>query len=296
MQNAYNTLELPDGRLLGFGIFGDPEGYPTLYFHGWPGSRFEGRMLNPVTKDARIKLIAIDRPGIGLSSKQKERTLLDWPTDIIYLLDHLGINECIIIGHSGGAPYAYACAKSLPNERLTAIIITSGVGPVELGTNKMKPIFRFGLFLVRKHPKFLKFLFRLFFYPNFKTLKRATLTSKIYYLRVPRRDKDCIKSQNGMESFILTNYNVYLQDVTGTFQDLRIYATNWGFSLNELSLDVPLFLLHGEKDEVVPIQMAKSAADCLENCTSYFFPEESHFSTPFNHLGEILKKILLSNS
>ena len=50
-ENAYNTLELPDGRVLGFGIFGDPEGYPALYFHGWPGSRFEGRMLNPVTKN-----------------------------------------------------------------------------------------------------------------------------------------------------------------------------------------------------------------------------------------------------
>ena len=32
-ENAYNTVELPDGRMLGYGIFGDPEGYPALNFH-----------------------------------------------------------------------------------------------------------------------------------------------------------------------------------------------------------------------------------------------------------------------
>ena len=38
---ANNVLILPDGRKLAYAEFGNPDGYPVLYFHSSPGSRIE---------------------------------------------------------------------------------------------------------------------------------------------------------------------------------------------------------------------------------------------------------------
>lgn len=36
------TFKLPDGRVLGFAEYGNPDGVPLLYFHGYPCCRLEG--------------------------------------------------------------------------------------------------------------------------------------------------------------------------------------------------------------------------------------------------------------
>ena len=36
-----NQITLTDGRALGFAEYGDPKGWPVMYFHGWPSSRLE---------------------------------------------------------------------------------------------------------------------------------------------------------------------------------------------------------------------------------------------------------------
>ena len=33
-----NTIQLKDGRTLGYAEYGDPKGKPIFFFHGWPGS------------------------------------------------------------------------------------------------------------------------------------------------------------------------------------------------------------------------------------------------------------------
>ena len=44
MHGADRTIQLSDGRRLGYAEFGDPGGAPVIYFHGWPGPRVEGRL------------------------------------------------------------------------------------------------------------------------------------------------------------------------------------------------------------------------------------------------------------
>jgi pimeloyl-ACP methyl ester carboxylesterase len=40
-----NSLTLPDGRKVAYAEFGQPDGYPVLYFHGSPSSRLEPLLL-----------------------------------------------------------------------------------------------------------------------------------------------------------------------------------------------------------------------------------------------------------
>ncbi|MDQ4079090.1 MAG: alpha/beta hydrolase, partial [Chloroflexota bacterium] len=71
------SIQLKDGRLLGYAEYGDPAGQPIFFFHGWPGSRLEAR---PLTEPAAVhgaRVIAADRPGFGLSDFKPGRTILD---------------------------------------------------------------------------------------------------------------------------------------------------------------------------------------------------------------------------
>ncbi|MFX1558659.1 MAG: alpha/beta fold hydrolase, partial [Promethearchaeota archaeon] len=81
------TIELNDGRRLGYSDLGDPNGKPIFHFHGFPGSRLESLLVANKVSHKRIRFIGIDRPGMGLSDFKKNRSLLDWPDDIIELAD-----------------------------------------------------------------------------------------------------------------------------------------------------------------------------------------------------------------
>lgn len=71
------TIVLKDGRTLGYADFGNPNGKPVFYFNGYPGSRLEAKAGEKGIEKSGIRVISIDRPGIGLSDPKPKRTLLD---------------------------------------------------------------------------------------------------------------------------------------------------------------------------------------------------------------------------
>ena len=99
-----------------------------LYFHGFPGSRLEAEFADSIASDTGTRLIAVDRPGMGMSDYLPSRTILGWADDVLALADHLGIGQFSVVGVSGGAPYALVCAFKLP-DRIPSAAIVSGVGP-----------------------------------------------------------------------------------------------------------------------------------------------------------------------
>jgi pimeloyl-ACP methyl ester carboxylesterase len=100
------TIRLRDGRQLGYAEWGDFGGAPVLFFHGWPGSRIEGRLGDEAARVTGVRLVAIDRPGMGLSVFQPRRTLVDWPADVVELASALGLDRFAVLGISGGARVA----------------------------------------------------------------------------------------------------------------------------------------------------------------------------------------------
>jgi pimeloyl-ACP methyl ester carboxylesterase len=82
------SVELPDGRTLGYGSFGDPDGAPLLLLDG-PGSRVVAHFAHGPAAEAGVHVIAPDRPGMGVSDPKPGRTILDWIEDAGALADHL---------------------------------------------------------------------------------------------------------------------------------------------------------------------------------------------------------------
>jgi pimeloyl-ACP methyl ester carboxylesterase/1-acyl-sn-glycerol-3-phosphate acyltransferase len=125
---AFGKITLLDGRTLAYTDRGPRDGTPILYFHGFQGSRLERvPNIDEILAKLDIRLIAPDRPGIGLSTPARGRTLSEWAGDVRQLTEQLlgpgaGFS---ILGFSAGATYALACGQ-LPG--LNAIALVSGLG------------------------------------------------------------------------------------------------------------------------------------------------------------------------
>lgn len=109
-------IKLADGRMLGYDEHGDPQGKPVIFMHGFPGSRFDWPLFDPddSAMDLKARLIAVDRPGMGLSDFKKRREILDWPDDVSELADKLQLDQFAVLAISGGGPYGEACAFKIP--------------------------------------------------------------------------------------------------------------------------------------------------------------------------------------
>jgi pimeloyl-ACP methyl ester carboxylesterase len=131
-QSSHQTFTLPDDRTLGFATFGAETGPIIFFLHGFGDSRLLGALLHEPGKEQGLRIVAVDRPGIGLSTPQPNRKVLDHANDIRLLAAHLQAKTYSIMGVSGGGPYALACAYALPAEQLKTVSIICGMGPFDL--------------------------------------------------------------------------------------------------------------------------------------------------------------------
>ena len=99
------TVRVRDGRKLGIAEFGTPDGQPIVWFHGTPGARRQIPEEARKLADARgLRIVGIDRPGVGLSTAHQYEDIFDFVTDLEMVVDQLGIERFATIGLSGGAP------------------------------------------------------------------------------------------------------------------------------------------------------------------------------------------------
>ncbi|RMF48266.1 MAG: alpha/beta hydrolase, partial [Deltaproteobacteria bacterium] len=93
-------------RRLGVALFGSEQGLPVIYQHGLPGSRLEAGLVAEAARQNDLKLVAIDRPGYGVSDPRPGRSLASWASDVAVVADFLKLNRFALLGVSGGALYA----------------------------------------------------------------------------------------------------------------------------------------------------------------------------------------------
>ncbi|MCG8093020.1 MAG: alpha/beta hydrolase, partial [Candidatus Thiodiazotropha endolucinida] len=108
MAHETKLVKLPDSRHLAYAEYGDPEGVPAIYLHGFPGSRLEARLFDLPARQHGLRVIAPDRNGLGLSDPKPGRRLIEWAVDVEALADNLKLERFFLIGISGGGPYALA--------------------------------------------------------------------------------------------------------------------------------------------------------------------------------------------
>ncbi|NOY61525.1 MAG: alpha/beta hydrolase [Calditrichaeota bacterium] len=286
------TVRLPDGRSLGYTVCGDPEGQPVFQFHGWPGSRLQAGFLDDEAAKAGIRVIGVDRPGMGLSDFQPGRQILDWTNDVVALADAMEIDRFAVLGISGGGPYVAACAYKIP-DRLTGCGILAGMGPIDLqSTEGMESSTRAIFFIARRFPWLLGPLISLSMARNSRMdeEKIERLMPKIMR-KLPEPDRKVLERSELMRLFIDDSRESFRQGTKGLAYECRLYVQPWGFRLEDIAFD-KVYLWQGELDVNVPVSMGRDMAEAIPNCEAKFYPNDAHLSTLFNHMKEIMGTLL----
>lgn len=281
-RKARQTALLPDGRRLGYADTGDESLPPVFYFHGFPGSRLEASFLTI----PGARLIGVDRPGYGLSTPLRGRTLRGFAADIAALADHLGIGSFGVMGVSGGGPYAAICARMLP-DRVAAAALVCPLGPPEapaMRRGRLKLLTDLG-----RRPVSRAVLFRLgrAIMLDDRLVRRALA----YRARMPRASADQALMRGEMGQLMLESWREALNTgIEGISADARIYGTPWGWRLAELR--VPVYLWHGEADIIVPPSVGRYYAERVPGIESHFSPDDGHFSVVLNHRDDIIQRLV----
>ena len=277
------TLVLPGGRRLAYAITGDPAGRPVFYFHGWPASRLEAAVVDEL--DLPVRLIAPDRPGYGGSAPQPGRRLLDWPADVAALADHLGIGRFHVVGVSGGAPYAAACAAML--DRVDGAALISAVPPLTGRYAPSREVMGGALWRLRQVGRHawagwaLAAVVRLAVKAGVLDPRRALEAG------LSRRDAACVTPALGLK--ITGSWREGLRHgVAGAVSDARIYAADWGFDL--AAVRRPVSLWHGRQDAVVPVGTLPAYA--AMPARRHILEDEGHYSLPLTKAGDILADLV----
>lgn len=278
------TTTLPDGRRLAYQSFGDPKGRPVFYFHGWPSSRLDAALLGDLAAQAGLRMIGVDRPGIGRSDFQPGRTLLDWPKDVDALADALELERFAVFGASGGGPYVAACAYAIA-ERLTSATIVAGLAPMTRSEARqgMQPANRFLLQVGRPLPWLLRAMLSMIR----RQISRPGSVERMF-AKLPPVDRAAV-AHLGTQRFGAVLEESFRQGTAGPTHEGRIYASPWGFELEHIPM--PVTIWQGELDQNVPPSNSRIFAREIPNAKAHFVPEEGHISLLVNHGEAILASI-----
>lgn len=279
------TVALPAERRLCVAEYGDDRGIPAIYCHGFPACRYEAGLGEQAARRAGVRLIAADRPGYGRSSRQEGRRIIDWARDVARLADDLDLGRFHLIGVSGGAPFALACAASL-GDRVIGTAIVCGMAPIagRGATRGMLALERLWLGLAGRMPGLTSALLT----PGAAALLRRFPYRVLALMRaaLPVPDRQVLSDPEVAAVVVESVTEAFARDSRGAAQDLILYTRPWAFSLAQVQ--GPVDLWHGELDRTVPARMGRELADSLPRCRTHFVPGEGHFSLPVRHMERIL--------
>ena len=282
------TLRLSDGRALGYAQYGAPGGRPVFVFHGSPGSRVQVRAAHGPALARGIRIIAPDRPGLGLSTRLPGRQIADWPKDVRALADALGIARFAVIGISGGGPYVAACAWRLP-ERITRAGIISGVGPPGQGAKVCSGLRRRERVVVDlglRTPWLMRAVMTSAAAPCRRWTER--IFARVRALASPG-DRAILNRPEVAECLIAGMKEAFRQGGQGPADEVLLLARPWTFRPDEIR--VPVCLWHGEADGVVPVAMGRHLAAAIPGCRAEFVPGAGHYLV-FDRIGPFLEAMI----
>jgi pimeloyl-ACP methyl ester carboxylesterase len=288
LDTAPSWLRLADGRRLAYCEYGDPEGRPSLYCHGFPSSRIEARLLHDAAKGQGVRLISPDRPGYGDSDPEPGRSLLTWADDIRALADHLALETLDLIGVSGGGPYALACLARIPN-RIRACTLVCPLGPIYLDPvrARMRLATRVSFGMAHASPKLAHWVHA----GPLPALIAASpwLIDGARAINAGTSDRESLREPIARSVLTRSVQCAMRSGAPGARQDLVIYTHPWQIDFDALTR--PIDLWHGDADNTVPVEHAHWYARHLPQCHLRIVPGEGHYSLPLRHGDDILRAL-----
>jgi len=231
------TITTKDGTTIFYKDWGARDAQPVVFHHGWPLSAddWDAQMMFFLLQGYRV--IAHDRRGHGRSSQSDSGNEMDtYAADVAALAKHLDLKNAIHVGHStGGGEVARYVAKHGGNGRVSRAVLIGAVPPIMLKT--------------AANPGGLPI-------EVFDGFRAALVANRAQFFRdIPAGpffgfNRDGAKVSQG----VIDNW--WRQGMMGgakAHYDCIKAFSETDFTTDLKAIDVPVLLMHGEDDQIVPI-------------------------------------------
>ncbi|KWX25706.1 hydrolase [Mycolicibacterium wolinskyi] len=270
------SVTTTDGRKLTYAEVGDPQGPLVIHNHGGPGSRYEAQFFAEAATTNRLRLICVDRPGMGGSTPQKARTYAGWADDLTSIADAMGYREFGVTGWSEGGPWALAAAAYIDPTRLRHVTSIAPGSYGAFGDNsaaqylskidalgaalalRFKPGFRLmyaGLSLTAKH-----------FGASFVKQTRAAVNDY---------DRQILLQPENESVFVDELAECFAQGSAGLVRDAELLYRRWAFDVAQI--DRPVHIWQGLDDRMVPDPINRAVADHMPGAIWHPVEGAGHF-------------------
>ena len=245
------TFATDDGVEIFYKDWGPKDAQPVVFHHGWPlsGDDWDAQMLFFLAKGYRV--IAHDRRGHGRSSQTDIGNEMDtYAADVAALAAALDLKGAIHIGHStGGGEVAHYVARAEPGRVAKAVLI-GAVPPVMVQKDS--------------NPEGLP----IEVFDGFRAALAANRAQ--FYIDVPTGPFYGFNREGAKVSQGLID-NWWRQGMMGgakAHYDCIKAFSETDFTEDLKAIDVPVLVMHGEDDQIVPIHdSALKAIDLLRHGT-----------------------------
>jgi non-heme chloroperoxidase len=252
-----NTIKVQDGTEIFFKDWGT--GQPIVFHHGWPlsGDDWDAQMMFFLAQGFRV--IAHDRRGHGRSTPTDRGHDMDtYASDVAALAKALDLKNAIHVGHSTGGGEVIRYVAKHGKDRVSKAVLLSAVTPIMVRTDKNPDGIPMSVFdeirlntATRRQQYFKEFPIPFFGYNR----AGATISQGIV---------DNWWRQ-GMTGAIKAHYDcVKVFSETDFTDDLK-------------NVDIPVLVMHGEDDQIVPFELtAAKAVKLLKKGTLISYPGFPH--------------------
>lgn len=277
-------------RVLGIAEFGAPHAdQNVVWFHGTPGARRQiPEPARQLADKLGVRIIGIDRPGVGMSTPHRYGAMVDFVDDLELAMDRLGVERFSTVGLSGGAPYALATAFAL-RDRVPTVGILGGVVPaageeaIDGGLVSLATRFRPLLpLMVEPLGAMLQSVARL-------ARPIGTPFLNLYARSSPPADREVLTADEHREMFLDDIYNSGRRGMRAALLDAILFARPWGFSVREVHQ--PVTWWQGDDDNIVPLAHAQHIVPLLPNGELRVLPGAGHLAG-FGIADEVLDTVL----
>jgi non-heme chloroperoxidase len=257
-QHSGNYISTKDGTQLYYKDWGT--GRPVVFCHGWPLSSdsWESQMM--LVASYGFRAVAHDRRGHGRSSQPWNGNEMDtYADDLATVFETLGLRDAILVGFSTGGGEVARYLGRHGTRRVSKVVLVSAVPPLMLKT--------------AANPGGLPI-------EVFDGLRAAQLANRSQFYRdVPSgpfygfNRPGANPSQGLIDSW-------WMQGMQGghknTYDSIKAFSET-DFTEDLKKIDVPTLIIHGEDDQIVPIDAAaRASARLVRNSKLVVYPRAPH--------------------
>jgi non-heme chloroperoxidase len=253
-----STFTTRDGVELYYKDWGS--GQPIVFCHGWPlnADSWESQMI--FLADHGYRCIAHDRRGHGRSSQPWDGNDMDhYADDLAELLDHLDVTNAVLVGFSTGGGEVARYIGRHGTKRVAKASLVSAVPPLMLKTDA--------------NPGGLPM-------EVFDGIRAAQLANRSQlYLDLPSGPFYNFNRPGATVSQGLV-HTWWMQGMMGghknTFDSIKAFSET-DFSEDLKKFTIPTLIIHGDDDQVVPIDASGRASKTLvPHATLIVYPGAPH--------------------